>query len=94
MIPSWWPLHVVITPVPVTKGASCQELVCPRACALPDSSYAWGSNHWKMTTWNKVHVSRHVYGMGFHVVQSDGDVVWFRDPMPYFSQYFDGPAHL
>ncbi len=60
----------------------------------PDSSYVWGSNHWKMTTWNKVHVSRHVYRMGFHVVQSDGDVVWFRDPMPYFSQYFNGPAHL
>jgi len=56
------------------------------------NGYQWGSHHWHMTTWNKVHLIKAVYELGFHVIHSDTDVTWFRDPMPYFSKYKNGPV--
>ncbi|KAG2485707.1 hypothetical protein HYH03_015592 [Edaphochlamys debaryana] len=47
-------------------------------------NYQWGSDHWHRTTWNKVHIMRAVYELGFHIIQSDTDVTWFNDPLPYF----------
>jgi hypothetical protein len=44
------------------------------ACA----EFKWGSNTWKLHTWQKVLTVRHVHHMGYHVIQSDMDVVWFR----------------
>lgn len=38
---------------------------------------------------------RTVYNMGVHVIHSDADVVWFKDPLPYFiSRGLNGPAHI
>eukprot|EP00798_Chlamydomonas_sp_ICE-L_P024128 gene24128-9708_t len=49
--------------------------------------YAWGSNHWRETTWNKVHVLAAVYELGFHVVHSDTDTTWFNDPWPFITSH-------
>eukprot|EP00198_Chlamydomonas_reinhardtii_P008349 XP_001697686.1 predicted protein [Chlamydomonas reinhardtii] len=52
----------------------------------PDTAYHWGSHHWKLTTWNKVHIIKAVYEFGVNVIHSDTDVVWFGDPLPFFQQ--------
>ncbi|GAX75130.1 hypothetical protein CEUSTIGMA_g2574.t1 [Chlamydomonas eustigma] len=57
-------------------------------------TYEWGSNHWHETTWNKVRITSAVYELGFHIIHSDADVTWFKDPMPFFSKYFSGPPHV
>ena len=44
----------------------------------PPSDFSWGSATWKLHTWQKVLTVRHVHHLGFSVVQSDMDVVWFR----------------
>ncbi|GIL50740.1 hypothetical protein Vafri_6891 [Volvox africanus] len=59
-----------------------------------DAMYHWGSHHWSQTTWNKVHVVRMVYELGFNIIHSDADVVWFRDPLPFFLSLLSGPAHI
>ncbi|EFJ45068.1 hypothetical protein VOLCADRAFT_94533 [Volvox carteri f. nagariensis] len=59
-----------------------------------DANYHWGSHHWSQTTWNKVHIVKAVYEMGFHVIHSDADVVWFRDPLQFFLSQLTGPAHI
>ncbi|GLI60714.1 hypothetical protein VaNZ11_002807 [Volvox africanus] len=59
-----------------------------------DDMYHWGSHHWSQTTWNKVHVVRMVYELGFNIIHSDADVVWFRDPLPFFLSLLSGPAHI
>eukprot|EP00798_Chlamydomonas_sp_ICE-L_P024129 gene24129-9709_t len=40
--------------------------------------YVWGSNHWRETTWNKVHVLAAVYELGFCAVNSNSDTTWFN----------------
>ncbi|KAG2491978.1 hypothetical protein HYH03_009709 [Edaphochlamys debaryana] len=59
-----------------------------------DSTYAWGSNHWTQTTWNKVHIIKNVYEYGVHVIHSDSDVTWFNDPIPYFFSPRMAPIHI
>ncbi|GIM04886.1 hypothetical protein Vretimale_9381 [Volvox reticuliferus] len=59
-----------------------------------DEMYQWGSHHWSQTTWNKVHVVRMAYELGFNIIHSDADVVWFRDPLPFFLSRLSGPAHI
>lgn len=56
--------------------------------------YKWGSHHWHMTTWNKVHVMKAVYELGVDIIHSDADVVWFSDPLPFFARYRDKPVHV
>jgi hypothetical protein len=43
-----------------------------------EAEFEWGSNTWKLHTWQKVVTVRHVHQLGFHVLHSDLDVVWFR----------------
>ena len=43
-----------------------------------NSDFRWGSPTWKLHTWQKVLTVRHVHHLGFNVIQSDLDVVWFR----------------
>lgn len=50
----------------------------------PDNAYLWGQNIWGQATWRKVFAVQQVVSMGFNVVLSDLDVVWFRNPLPYF----------
>ncbi|KAG2425120.1 hypothetical protein HYH02_015064 [Chlamydomonas schloesseri] len=60
-----------------------------------DAQYKWGSNHWTQTTWNKVHVMKAVYEFGVHIIHSDTDVVWFSDPLPYFTARLrTSPVHV
>lgn len=43
-----------------------------------EAEFEWGSNTWKLHTWQKVVTVRHVHQLGFNVLHSDLDVVWFR----------------
>ncbi|KAG1665398.1 hypothetical protein FOA52_015808 [Chlamydomonas sp. UWO 241] len=52
------------------------------------ADFKWGSITWKLHTWQKVLTVRHVHQMGFHVLSSDLDVVWFRDPLSYFTEQY------
>ncbi|GAX81831.1 hypothetical protein CEUSTIGMA_g9259.t1 [Chlamydomonas eustigma] len=58
------------------------------------AEFKWGSSTWKLHTWQKVLTVRHVHHMGYHVVQSDMDVVWFRDPLMYFNQKYTLPDYM
>eukprot|EP00201_Polytomella_parva_P005429 CAMPEP_0175083446 /NCGR_PEP_ID=MMETSP0052_2-20121109/27390_1 /TAXON_ID=51329 ORGANISM="Polytomella parva, Strain SAG 63-3" /NCGR_SAMPLE_ID=MMETSP0052_2 /ASSEMBLY_ACC=CAM_ASM_000194 /LENGTH=727 /DNA_ID=CAMNT_0016354903 /DNA_START=486 /DNA_END=2672 /DNA_ORIENTATION=- len=51
--------------------------------------FRWGSDHWTRRTWDKVRVANAVYSYGFHVIHSDTDATWFRNPLPFFSQYLN-----
>ncbi|GLC65037.1 hypothetical protein PLESTF_000239600 [Pleodorina starrii] len=50
--------------------------------------YKYGDQHYNAATWRKVVVVSRIVHWGFNVIHSDVDVVWFRDPLPYFL----GPA--
>ncbi|KAG2487324.1 hypothetical protein HYH03_014041 [Edaphochlamys debaryana] len=50
--------------------------------------YKYGDSHYNAATWRKVQVVSRIVHWGFNVIHSDVDVVWFRDPLPYFL----GPA--
>ncbi|KAG2422501.1 hypothetical protein HXX76_015970 [Chlamydomonas incerta] len=50
--------------------------------------YKYGDSHYNAATWRKVVVVSRIVHWGFNVIHSDVDVVWFRDPLPYFL----GPA--
>ncbi|GIL87771.1 hypothetical protein Vretimale_13060 [Volvox reticuliferus] len=50
--------------------------------------YKYGDLHYNAATWRKVVVVSRMVHWGFNVIHSDVDVVWFRDPLPYFL----GPA--
>ena len=77
-------------PQPAHAVPACQ-LACA-LCAWPGApaaaaaaaGYKWGSKSWSLHTWQKVLVVRHVHQLGFNVINSDMDVVWFRNPMHYF----------
>lgn len=58
--------------------------------APPD--FKWGSNTWRLHTWQKVAVVRAVNHLNFHVVHSDIDVIWRRDPFPYFREKYTIPG--
>ncbi|KAG2492009.1 hypothetical protein HYH03_009739 [Edaphochlamys debaryana] len=49
-----------------------------------NATFKWGSTSWKLHTWQKVLVVRHVHLLGFNVINSDIDVVWMRDPLQHF----------
>lgn len=42
----------------------------------------------------QVSVVRSVAHLGFHVVHSDIDVVWLRDPLPYFMEKYTLPGRV
>ena len=44
----------------------------------------YGDDHYRAATWRKVTVVEKIVDWGFNVMHSDVDVVWFRDPLPYF----------
>ncbi|KXZ42178.1 hypothetical protein GPECTOR_190g297 [Gonium pectorale] len=46
--------------------------------------YRYGDSHYNAATWRKVVVVSRMVHWGFNVIHSDVDVVWFRDPLPYF----------
>ncbi|KAG2433971.1 hypothetical protein HYH02_012433 [Chlamydomonas schloesseri] len=46
--------------------------------------YKYGDSHYNAATWRKVVVVSRLVHWGFNVIHSDVDVVWFRDPLPYF----------
>jgi len=46
--------------------------------------YKYGDVHYNAATWRKVTVVQQIVSWGFNVIHSDVDVVWFRDPKPYF----------
>ncbi|GIL65415.1 hypothetical protein Vafri_19165 [Volvox africanus] len=50
--------------------------------------YKYGDLDYNAATWRKVVVVSRMVHWGFNVIHSDVDVVWFRDPLPYFL----GPA--
>lgn len=75
----------------LTLSVSCLSFPTP---ADPALTYQWGSAHWHATTWNKVRILNAVYAMGFHVIQSDIDVSWLRDPTPYFMSHLNASAQL
>lgn len=56
--------------------------------ALMQRDYKYGDDHYRAATWRKVTVVEKIVDWGFNVLHSDVDVVWFRDPLPYFL----GPA--
>ncbi|PNW83849.1 hypothetical protein CHLRE_04g217949v5 [Chlamydomonas reinhardtii] len=53
-----------------------------------DAGVGYGDSHYNAATWRKVVVVSRIVHWGFNVIHSDVDVVWFRDPLPYFL----GPA--
>eukprot|EP00201_Polytomella_parva_P023506 CAMPEP_0175042644 /NCGR_PEP_ID=MMETSP0052_2-20121109/2695_1 /TAXON_ID=51329 ORGANISM="Polytomella parva, Strain SAG 63-3" /NCGR_SAMPLE_ID=MMETSP0052_2 /ASSEMBLY_ACC=CAM_ASM_000194 /LENGTH=713 /DNA_ID=CAMNT_0016305513 /DNA_START=462 /DNA_END=2603 /DNA_ORIENTATION=- len=56
--------------------------------------YHWGSDHWKKRTWDKVRVIDAIYSYGFHVIHSDTDTSWFRDPLPFFEAHRNEPYDI
>ena len=56
--------------------------------AMMKKDYKYGDDHYRAATWRKVTVVEKIVDWGFNVLHSDVDVVWFRDPLPYFL----GPA--
>jgi len=58
------------------------------------ADFKWGSKTWQLHTWQKVLTVRLVNQLGFHVMHSDIDVTWFRDPMPYFLEKYTEPDYM
>eukprot|EP00198_Chlamydomonas_reinhardtii_P003196 XP_001692532.1 predicted protein [Chlamydomonas reinhardtii] len=58
-----------------------------------NATFKWGSNSWKLHTWQKVLVVRHVHQLGFNVINSDLDVVWRRDPLHHFLVKYPEPDY-
>jgi Nucleotide-diphospho-sugar transferase len=48
--------------------------------AHPAATFSWGDTNWRRTSWSRCSVIPEIMRGGFHVVWSDIDVVWFRDP--------------
>ncbi|GLC34363.1 hypothetical protein PLESTB_000737400 [Pleodorina starrii] len=55
--------------------------------------FKWGSRSWQLHTWQKVLVVRHVHHLGFHVINSDLDVVWLRNPLEHFLVKYTAPDY-
>ncbi len=52
-----------------------------------EAGWAWGATAWRRAAWAKTAVLPRAMRAGLHVVWSDVDVVWFRDPTPLLSQH-------
>ena len=48
--------------------------------------YEWASTDWAAATWRKVGAVEAVARMGFSALNSDLDVAWLRDPLPFFDR--------
>ncbi|KAJ9506941.1 hypothetical protein QJQ45_016531 [Haematococcus lacustris] len=59
-----------------------------------NTAFHWGSDTWRAHTWQKVAIVRSVNRLGFNVVHSDIDVVWFRDPLDFFTQQHTVPDYM
>ena len=46
----------------------------------------WGHTGWRVMTWMKVLIADAVVDWGTHLVVSDADVAWMRDPLPLFDE--------
>lgn len=44
------------------------------------ATFSWGDTNWRRTSWSRCSVIPEIMRGGFHVVWSDIDVVWFKDP--------------
>ena len=51
------------------------------------AGWQWASSHWTEATWRKVPAVAEVLSHGFNVILSDVDVMWMRDPLPYFLSF-------
>ena len=52
----------------------------PHLFSYPAATFSWGDTNWRRTSWSRCSVIPEIMRGGFHVVWSDIDVVWFRDP--------------
>ncbi|EFJ47189.1 hypothetical protein VOLCADRAFT_92385 [Volvox carteri f. nagariensis] len=57
------------------------------------ADFKWGSRSWQLHTWQKVLTVRHVHMLGFHVINSDMDVVWLRNPLEHFLVKYTEPDY-
>eukprot|EP00775_Hariotina_reticulata_P006248 gene6248-6484_t len=49
------------------------------------SGYLWSSDSWNDATWRKVPAAQELLLLGYNVIMSDIDVMWLKDPLPYFN---------
>lgn len=80
---------VAATDVPTSRrlaamGEPCFERIDEETQKL---GLKWGEEGWRRMTWSKVFLVDAVIDWGFHLVVSDLDVVWFKDPMPLFQAH-------
>ena len=43
--------------------------------------FTWGNDNWRAVLWGKVTIVNMILQLGFDLVLSDTDVVWFKSPL-------------
>jgi Nucleotide-diphospho-sugar transferase len=54
-----------------------EQSVCPCLYIYPEG-FEWGSENWSKASWSRTAIISFVISLGFNVVWSDIDVVWFK----------------
>lgn len=54
---------------PVTQSDSCAA-----------GGFGWGDPNWRKTSWSRCFIIPEIMRSGYHLIWSDIDVVWFRNP--------------
>ena len=49
--------------------------------------FTWGNDNWRAVLWGKVTIVNMILQLGFDLVLSDTDVVWFKDPLQVFKDF-------
>ncbi len=49
--------------------------------------FTWGNDNWRAVLWGKVTIVNMILQLGFDLVLSDTDVVWFKHPLQVFADF-------
>ena len=55
-----------------------------RPCAV---DFTWGNDNWRAVLWGKVTIVNMILQLGYDLVLSDTDVVWFKNPLQVFADF-------
>lgn len=68
---------------PTTEPNRSASLLC--CLTHLAAGYLWSSDSWNDATWRKVPAAQELLLLGYNIIMSDIDVMWLKDPLPYFN---------